>query len=152
MTRHWVASALVVNPTRTRILLVHHRKLGKWVWPGGHLEADEAPWEAAEREVREETGLAPSLTRDPGPLSAGTEGFLPLPCAILEERIPAFGEEPEHIHIDFVYQFEADDSIPLRPNPSEVDGAAWVDRAALCAVNTFRSIQLLAEDRIRAPE
>lgn len=45
----------VVN--RGRLLLVHHRKEGKWLAPGGHVEPNETPDEAAVREVREETGL-----------------------------------------------------------------------------------------------
>ncbi len=40
-----------------KILLVLHAKLGKWLFPGGHIEQNEYPNEAIIREVKEETGL-----------------------------------------------------------------------------------------------
>lgn len=45
---------LVVN---RKVLLVKHKKLGIWLGPGGHIEKGELPFEAAEREVWEETGI-----------------------------------------------------------------------------------------------
>lgn len=55
---HLTASAIVLNPTADRTLLVLHAKLGFWVQPGGHCEPDDPnPREAARREVVEETGV-----------------------------------------------------------------------------------------------
>jgi 8-oxo-dGTP pyrophosphatase MutT (NUDIX family) len=42
------------------ILLVQHKKIGKWLQPGGHIELDEDPLEALWREIEEETGLTKS--------------------------------------------------------------------------------------------
>jgi len=52
---HLTASAIVVG--EEGVLLHLHKKLGMWLQPGGHIEAGEAPWDAAVREVQEETGL-----------------------------------------------------------------------------------------------
>lgn len=41
-----------------KMLLVKHAKLGLWLAPGGHIEENELPHKAAEREVFEETGIA----------------------------------------------------------------------------------------------
>ncbi len=41
-----------------RVLLIKHKRLGTWLPPGGELDQDETPLEAAARELREETGLA----------------------------------------------------------------------------------------------
>lgn len=58
---HVTASAIVVSDDGSRVLLHKHKRLGMWLQPGGHIDADEAPWVAAEREAREETGLAAAL-------------------------------------------------------------------------------------------
>jgi 8-oxo-dGTP pyrophosphatase MutT (NUDIX family) len=55
---HVTASAWVTTPDRDRFLLVHHRKLGRWLQPGGHMDGHPDVAVAALREVREETGLA----------------------------------------------------------------------------------------------
>ena len=60
MIRHFTVSAFVsrVGPDGTGATLLHwHAKNQMWLPPGGHVEADEDPIEAAHREVLEETGL-----------------------------------------------------------------------------------------------
>ena len=61
MARHFCASAFVINPHNKKILLVKHHLFDKWVQPGGHIEDDETPEEAATREVFEETGIRTKL-------------------------------------------------------------------------------------------
>ena len=79
---HITCSGLVVSPGRERLLLVHHRRLDRWLLPGGHVEPEDPDIRAAgRREVIEETGaiLAPDppeptlpagRPRHPGPPSA----------------------------------------------------------------------------------
>lgn len=40
-----------------KILFVLHKKLNMWLFPGGHIDPDETPDQAALREAMEETGL-----------------------------------------------------------------------------------------------
>ncbi|MGQ0842946.1 MAG: NUDIX hydrolase [Sporichthyaceae bacterium] len=55
---HLTASAIVVDPGGSQVVLVHHRKVGLWLQPGGHCEAHDATLAgAALREATEETGL-----------------------------------------------------------------------------------------------
>src|SRR5258708_5634797 len=54
---HVTASAWIVDPAREHALLLHHRKLGRWLQPGGHVDGDPDVHAAALREAREETGL-----------------------------------------------------------------------------------------------
>jgi len=68
-----------------RFAIHKHPKIGKWLPPGGHVELDELPHEAAVREVLEETGLSPHLVLpDSSDLGIQT---VPLPIAILVEKI-----------------------------------------------------------------
>jgi 8-oxo-dGTP pyrophosphatase MutT (NUDIX family) len=107
--RHLTATAFVVWQGRT--LLAWHRKLGMWLPPGGHLEADEDPAQAAIREALEESGLPVRILDDSSyPFEAPRP--LPAPAAILEEDIELPGDV--HQHIDHIYFSEA-----LRP-PSDL--------------------------------
>ena len=63
---HVTASGLVLSPDGSSVLLVLHRRLGRWLQPGGHLEpGDPDIAAAARREVREETGLTPPSPEEP---------------------------------------------------------------------------------------
>ena len=56
---HLTASAVVLDSSRTSVLLVLHARTGLWLQPGGHVEeADDSLAAAALREAVEETGLA----------------------------------------------------------------------------------------------
>ena len=54
---HLTGSALVVEPVRELMLLLHHRKLQKWLQPGGHADGDSNLAAVALREATEETGI-----------------------------------------------------------------------------------------------
>ena len=72
---HLTSTALVWNPALTKVLLVHHKRLDRWLLPGGHVEeADASVWDAAAREAVEETSVTLAFavscrngrSRDPG--------------------------------------------------------------------------------------
>lgn len=54
---HITMSAIILDPKIASVLLVWHRKLNRWLQPGGHVETDEEPLAAALRETEEETGI-----------------------------------------------------------------------------------------------
>ncbi|MCH8814935.1 MAG: NUDIX domain-containing protein [Chloroflexi bacterium] len=100
MKRHLTATAFVVKDGRT--LLHWHKRLQQWMPPGGHMEANEDPVQAALREVREETGLTSEIIPTTGAaLSFDYPEQLQPPYAILVEDIP--GPDEPHKHIDFIY-------------------------------------------------
>jgi 8-oxo-dGTP pyrophosphatase MutT (NUDIX family) len=81
-----------------KILLIHHRKLDKWLPLGGHIELDEDPEQAALREAREESGLDVELLGErPPTTSPGTRALI-APRFLDIHRISA-----THEHIGMIY-------------------------------------------------
>jgi 8-oxo-dGTP pyrophosphatase MutT (NUDIX family) len=124
LARHITASTWIVNPARTRVLLTHHAKLGKWVQLGGHTDEGEDWTEAALREAREESGLSGLRLARPGLFDLDVHW------------IPARGWpgqpgwSPVHEHYDLRFLVEADDALPLVISEESHD-LAWVDLADL---------------------
>jgi 8-oxo-dGTP pyrophosphatase MutT (NUDIX family) len=93
---HITCTGLVLSPEGRRVLLVHHRRLDRWLLPGGHVEPEDAAiWDAARREVIEETGADLSPEAAPALVSLDVHG------------IPPKRSEPYHLHHDLIFQFRA---------------------------------------------
>lgn len=105
--KHFTASVFILSKeSPKKVVLVHHKKHGVWLQPGGHIEPFENPVEAAVREVKEETGIDISfLLRHIEPIDHFGK-MLPTPKFFLEETIPAHKAEPEHFHLDLFYTVE----------------------------------------------
>ena len=81
-----------------KILLIHHRKLDKWLPLGGHIELDEDPEIAALREAKEESGLDVELLGERPPTTeAGTRALI-APRFLDIHRI-----NDTHEHIGMIY-------------------------------------------------
>jgi 8-oxo-dGTP pyrophosphatase MutT (NUDIX family) len=105
---HVTGSAIVVD-AGGRILLHRHKRLGRWLQPGGHLDAGEHPAEAALRETAEETGLTATHPSG-GPRLIHVDVH----------------EGPRgHLHLDLRYLLTADGSARLAPADGESPDVAW---------------------------
>jgi len=117
-----------------RILLHWHAKLGRLLPPGGHIERDELPDEAAVREVMEETGVHAVLISSP--LNSidlpGQPRQLARPLGI---QLADIG--PSHQHIDLVY---------LARGESEGNGVGvWVSRAEIEGLELTEEVRAWCE-------
>jgi 8-oxo-dGTP pyrophosphatase MutT (NUDIX family) len=112
---HVTGSAIVVD-ARGRILLHRHKRLGRWLQPGGHLDPGEHPAAAACRETREETGLVASHpTGGPRLLHVDVH------------------EGPRgHLHLDLRYLLAADGAAALAPAAGESPDVTWFDPDEAC--------------------
>lgn len=100
IAQHWTASGVVI--CADHVLLVHHRRIGAWLPPGGHIDDFEMPDEAAVREILEETGVAVEVVTDPSPASGDADGFfLKNPLCIQAVKAQERGES--FYHLDLVY-------------------------------------------------
>ena len=132
MIRHFTASGIVLADQQ--VLLVEHRKLGMWLYPGGHIEPDEDPVQAVLREVAEETGLACRIVTAPQFVHPAAT-VLPAPFTILVHDIPANAQTPLHQHIDLVYVL-APERGQATPQLEEVTGCRWVPLAGVADLHT----------------
>jgi len=92
---HVTGSAWIVDPGATATVLTHHRKLDRWLQPGGHADGDSNVRRVALREACEESGL---------------HTLVPARQAIYDidvHEIPQHGSEPAHVHYDVRFAFYA---------------------------------------------
>ena len=133
---HLTASAWIVDPSRTRTLLTHHRKLDRWLQLGGHVDGEPDLAAGALREAQEESGLARVRLVSP-------EIF-----DVDRHRIPARGAEPEHWHYDVRFLLEADPDEPLAIS-SESKDLAWVRLDEVVRLNPDESIARMVRKTLR---
>lgn len=114
---HMTASAWVVSPDRTRVLMAYHNIYHSWSWLGGHADGEEDLLSVALREVREESGI-----RSVRPL-------LSEPFSV--ESLSVDGHEKHgryvssHLHLNVTYLLQADPQEPLSSKPDENSAVAW---------------------------
>jgi 8-oxo-dGTP pyrophosphatase MutT (NUDIX family) len=133
---HVTASAWIVDPACTQALLTHHRKLGKWLQLGGHVDGDPDLRRAALREAHEESGLRS--------LRFASDAIYDLDV----HPIPARPGEPAHDHYDVRFAFFADPVEPLVVS-AESKELAWVPLDALRAYSADESVFRLARKTSR---
>ncbi|MCY4214264.1 MAG: NUDIX hydrolase [Gammaproteobacteria bacterium] len=119
---HVTASAWLIDPGGSRALLTHHRKLNRWLQPGGHCDGDSDTLRAAVREAAEESGL-----------EVETCSEVPLDIDIhaipARKAGPGRKAEPAHFHYDVRYALRAgSDDFTVG---EESHALAWVSFADL---------------------
>jgi 8-oxo-dGTP pyrophosphatase MutT (NUDIX family) len=127
VTRHFTATTFVVRDGQ--VLLHCHPKQKLWLPPGGHIERDELPHDAAVREVEEETGLRVRLHSEDLAAALTEEmecGVVPQPAFVLVEDI-----NPFHQHIDFIYFARLEGEEGADRSASEGRGFRWFRPEAL---------------------
>lgn len=102
MKKEFTATVYILE--QNKVLLLFHGKLKKWLPPGGHMEPNETPPEAARREVMEETGLEIEfLSQENIWIKQWNANSFERPYLCLLEEIPAFQNIPPHQHMDMIY-------------------------------------------------
>ncbi len=132
---HITGSAWIANSYFTKVLLVRHAKLDKWLQPGGHADGDENVMDVVLKELKEETGLIrATLNRD----------------SIFDidiHTIPARDNFPEHFHYDVRFLFAADEADTVSINHESHD-IQWVNLSILEKYSKEKSILRMKEKLI----
>ncbi len=133
---HVTASAWIVDKDAKSALLVHHKKLGLWLQPGGHCDGDPDVVRVAKKEVQEETGL---------------DDFEIVADRILDldiHKIPIWKQTPAHYHYDVRFLIYADSQQTLTVS-HESNDVRWFDLDELPAVSADISVVRLAKKSLK---
>lgn len=128
LAAHMSASAWVVNPERTKVLMVYHNIYNSWSWMGGHADGEEDLLSVALREVKEESGVC---------------HVHPVMETIFSvESLTVDGHEkrgvyvPSHLHLNVTYLLEASEEDSLQMKKDENCGVAWFSLEEAIAAST----------------
>src|SRR5262245_29402656 len=139
---HFTGSAVVIDPVGERVCLVRHRKLDRWLQPGGHAEPGDGGSieQTALREAGEETGCRVLL-----------HPSAPRPLDLDVHAIPARPGEPAHRHLDVRFLVVAHDPEQLSHDCAESRCAKWLSwDEALALVDEPALRRLLRKARASA--
>jgi 8-oxo-dGTP pyrophosphatase MutT (NUDIX family) len=131
-----------------KVLLRMHEKYGQWFGPGGHVELDEDPNEAAVREVKEEVGLAVELWK-------GNQRFETPIGEDNRQLIPPVGLQrhhtsPSHEHVDLVYFASAgSDDVRVAYEGDRSDEWRWLTDAELAGLTLRPDVEFYAREALR---
>ena len=124
---HFTGSAWIVNPDKSKILMTHHKKIGKWLQLGGHADDEEDLLKVSQREAKEESGL---------------NNFVILSKEIFDmdiHEIPSIGSEPKHLHYDIRFLLEANPEESIIVSDESYD-VAWIELDKIQQINSEDSI------------
>lgn len=136
-TGHITGSAWIVNPARTKTLMLHHRKLNRWLQPGGHSDGNPDTLAVALREASEESGI------DLNHIKPVYETIFDVDI----HTIPTNKKETQHDHFDVRFLLEIDDQLPLISN-EESNEVKWLALDEVSAFNDDRSIERMLKKTI----
>lgn len=114
---HFTASAWIVNPQRSKVLMVYHNIYGSWSWTGGHADGEAELSTVALREVMEETGLASPRLVSAHPISLET--------LTVDGHMKRGKFVHSHLHLNLTYLVEAEESDSIRVKADENSGVGW---------------------------
>ena len=123
---HMTASAWVISPDGTKVVMCYHNLYNSWSWTGGHADGDRDLLAVAMREVAEETGLSTHLVSD---------GIFSLENLTVDGHIKHGEWVPSHIHMNVTYLLQAEGE-DLRPKPDENKAVRWMTPADALAAST----------------
>jgi 8-oxo-dGTP pyrophosphatase MutT (NUDIX family) len=133
---HLTGSAWLVSKDGERALLMHHRKLNRWLQPGGHADGSADLANVALREAEEETGLLDLRV-------------LPDIFDLDRHAIPSRGNEPKHWHYDVRFVVQAMGKEDFVQNEESL-ALAWFDIKKLAESSELdNSIQRMAKKWIK---
>lgn len=117
LSAHFTASAWVISPDRSQLLMAYHNLYDSWAWLGGHADGEKDLLKVAIKEVQEESGLVdvyPVLDEIYSVEIIGVDGHFKKGKYV-----------PSHLHLNVTYLLEADPSQEVKHKPDENKDVKW---------------------------
>ncbi|WP_099469623.1 NUDIX hydrolase [Konateibacter massiliensis] len=114
---HITSSGFIMNPSLTKVLLIHHNIRDVWAWTGGHADGDKDLLYVALKEAREETGVTD--------ITCLTEDIASIDILTVDGHIKNGSYVNVHLHLSAAYILIADEKSPLKICPNENSGVEW---------------------------
>lgn len=119
---HIVAGGFIYAKEENKFLVLYHKDLKMYLYPGGHVDAkDINPLETSKREIEEETGLI-----DLEQLVLNCNNLIPID---IDTHTVGYNERlnlPEHYHFDFRYLFMANKIVDIKLDTEESANYKWI--------------------------
>jgi len=125
---HFTGSAWIINPDKSKILMTHHKKIGKWLQLGGHADGESDLLKVSQREAIEESGI---------------NNFVTISNEIFDmdiHEIPPIGSDPKHLHYDIRFLLQADPDKESLIISNESHDVAWIPLDQIAHYNSEQSI------------
>lgn len=119
---HIVASGFIYAIRESKFLVLYHKDLNMYLYPGGHINIDDKnPLEAAIREVKEETGLIKFEQ-----FETCNDKLVPIDIDTHEIGYNERLNLPKHHHFDFRYLFMVDSITDINLDKEEHSSYKWI--------------------------
>jgi len=136
MTKTRITATGIVFNDNKETLMIFHKKLKKWVFPGGHVDENELPTDAALREVFEETGIRAKLIPNRLNIDTDDEKIIEMDrpfCMLFMEYVV---DENLYTSYDMSFLCQALNT-NLKPQIEEIDDIGWFSLEQIKQLNAF---------------
>lgn len=116
---HFTSSAFVVNPDRTKVLMVYHNIYNSWSWTGGHADGNPNLLHVAKKELKEEAGLSEVKIVQKEMISLD---ILPVIGHVKNGKYVA-----PHLHFNTTYVFEVQEDAKFTAKLDENSAVGWIN-------------------------
>lgn len=115
---HLTASTFVLNPERTKTLMIYHNIYNSWSWAGGHGDGMEDQLEVGIKELQEETGVERFKIIQERPIALD---IIPVKSHIRKGKFVS-----AHLHLNLTYLLEVSEKESLRIKEDENQDIGWI--------------------------
>ena len=125
---HMTASAWIVNPERTKVLMAYHNIYHSWSWLGGHADGETDLLKVALKEAREESGIYH--------VKPVSEKIYSLEVLTVDGHVKRGEYVSSHLHLNVTYLLQAEETDVLHIKEDENSNVGWFSLEDAVAAST----------------